>query len=365
MRTAHLLFVIIGLTLLFACQSNEPYTIEQKDGYTLVHNHSPLHKTSPISVEFVRQYGSENPVDGEMLLGEPMGVTADDAGAVYILDHSICQIIKCSPDGDEILRFGKKGQGPQEMMMPYWPTLIEGMIYVPDFAGVVHRFTTDGKYAGRSISPVKLSILTMRDAATMIVNLLAESAMGNDTNLLHLYTTGGDLISTFCHLTPHAEPEAATLINRLDVSTDLEGNIIVAFLAQNRLEKYDRDGNLILKIKRESPCEEFIRKAGKHPQYGHMQWEESKITYSMQIDHKNRIWLISYTRQPEHGRDYNEEEIAAFFVFDVFDENGIHLYSLDFPPESFNSFRIIGDRMFFIDPRARGVVREYRIKDSE
>lgn len=364
MHTAHLLSVLTGLTLFLACQSQKTYTIEEMDGYTLVHNHAPLYKTSPVSIEFVRQYGSEDPGAVGLLLGEPMGVMVDDAGLVYILDRSSCEIIKFSPDGKEILRFGKKGQGPGEMMYPYRPALIDRMIYVPDFAGMVHRFTPAGEYLGRIASPSQLSMLTMRDTASIIVNVLARGAMDGDNNLLHLYTTDGDLISSFCPLVPHDDPGGATAYNQLHVVPDKKGNIVTAFIAQNRVEKYDESGTLIWKMERNTPMEEFVREAGADPDYGFMNWDVSRVTRSLQVDHKNRIWLISFTGQPEPDRNYTEEELAAFFIFEVFSEDGVHLCSLEFPPESFDTFRIIGDRMFFSDPRARGVVREYRIIDE-
>ncbi|MBN2415279.1 hypothetical protein JXO52_05530 [bacterium] len=366
MRTTPLLSVLTGLTLFLACQSQKTYTIEEMDGHSLVHNTGPLFKTSPVSLEFIRQYGSEDPGAGGLLLGEPMGVMVDNAERVSILDRGSCEIITCSPDGEEILRFGKKGQGPGEMMYPYRPALIDGTIYVPDFAGMVHRFTPDGAYLGRIASPSPLSMLTMRDSATIIVNVLARGAMEGDGTLLHLYTKDGGLISSFCPLAPHADPGAATSFNQLHVVPDQQGNIIVAFIAQNRVEKYNAEGRLLWKMDRRTPIEEFIREAGADPDYGFMNWDVSRITRSLQVDDKNRIWIISFTGQPDPAKkDYTEEEIAAFFVFDVFDENGIHLFSLEFPPESFDTFQIIGDRMFFNDPRARGVVREYTIKNKE
>lgn len=86
-------------------------------------------------------YGDEN-----YIFGSINDVEVDSGENIYILDGRMTRIVKFSKDGEFILRFGKKGQGPGEFEFPESMVLdSERKIYVLG-SGKVLVFDENGRY---------------------------------------------------------------------------------------------------------------------------------------------------------------------------------------------------------------------------
>ena len=117
---SRLKFFILMISILISCgKSDEPYTIEMKDGVNYIHNHAPLWgDTLEVEIEFVQKIGDFDTEDDNYLLFHPKDVARDKSGNIYVLDAGNYRIQKYDSNGKFISTFGRKGEGPGEIMTP-------------------------------------------------------------------------------------------------------------------------------------------------------------------------------------------------------------------------------------------------------
>ncbi len=88
------------------------------------------------------------------------------------------------------------------------------------------------------------------------------------------------------------------------------------------------------------------------------------------VDHKNRLWVGTYSRQStkeERDTPFEEKTNIDSRMFEIYDSDGILLYRLNpnFPKHSSQvTFKLIGDKLFAIDSRAEMAIFEYRIVEN-
>lgn len=90
----------------------------------------------------------------------------------------------------------------------------------------------------------------------------------------------------------------------------------------------------------------------------------SFVTKGIGIDHKNRIWVLTFLKQPNRFLTFDENENwTDCFEFDVFDANGILLFKAPFPNVRSDNFSIYNDRIYLIDFQNESCVWEYGIAE--
>jgi len=78
---------------------------------------------------------------------KPNDVAVNQNGDVFILDSKECQIIKLDAEGNEVTRFGKKGQGPGEFQFPSQLQTFEDRVFLLDLiAKNLLSFDRSGKF---------------------------------------------------------------------------------------------------------------------------------------------------------------------------------------------------------------------------
>ncbi len=125
---------------------------------------------------------------------------------------------------------------------------------------------------------------------------------------------------------------------------DDDDNIYLTLLFQNRIEKFNPAGKLILKTSRPVPDEMHHRTANMPNVY-------VLISQGIDVDSQGRIWIITVTRRakkeelPPAGLGITETDR---YRLDVFDSKGTFLKS--FPLTHFcNDLRIIDDKIYILD----------------
>jgi hypothetical protein len=90
----------------------------------------------------------------------------------------------------------------------------------------------------------------------------------------------------------------------------------------------------------------------------------TSVTKGICLDQKNRIWVLTFLRQPnKFGGFDGEEHMVRCYEFDVFDANGILLFKIPIPDVWFDNFSIYDDRMYLVDSQKEACVYECRIVD--
>jgi hypothetical protein len=82
-------------------------------------------------------------------------------------------------------------------------------------------------------------------------------------------------------------------------------------------------------------------------------------------DPKNRIWVLTFLKQPNRFLTFDEaENWADCYEFEVFDPDGILLFKVPFPNVRFDNFSIYDDRVYLIDFQHESCVYEYKIVEE-
>lgn len=346
------------------CSKQRSYIIKEKNGAQIIHNKFPKYENSAVSLRFVRQYGEIEPENEDLMFDKPIDLVVDSKDCVYILDLDMSHIKKFDANGAYIKTIGRKGQGPGEWNSS-WTVDIdsEDHIYVGEASGRTLILDTEGQYLKefrlkKPFTPFKIV------NPEQILFLHIDPFDSND-NMLHLSDLNGNIIHSFCKLEKTQDPRMQRSFNYAYFCRDNLDHYYAVFVAQNRIEKYDEEGEMLFKADRQLKYDIFIRQEGYETYADGMKlprYKQSHVTRSMGVDYKNRLWLVTFKEQPAEGASL--EDIPRVLEFEIYNEEGILLYKFPFPKESFDSIRFFGKRVFFIDPHENGCVREYEIVED-
>jgi len=116
-------------------------------------------------------------------------LVVDQKGTIFAVDNREHAIIKLKDDGREVLRIGKRGQGPGELLNPSLVTLTSDRFCVLDGNGI-SMFGTDGGFLNRF--RVFSAVISMESFQHGL--FLAESGY---SKMIHQYDFYGKLIRDF------------------------------------------------------------------------------------------------------------------------------------------------------------------------
>lgn len=165
--------------------------------------------------------------------------------------------------------------------------------------------------------------------------------------------------------------------NAVHVTFDRSDTIYIAFKFQNRIEKYSPEGKLMtaadrsLNFKITRPKTLIKRNpSGTISGIGLPTAQMSYVSSGIGIDHRGRIWVTTYTRQPERvarNQHLVVEEEKPYLKFELYRDDGVLLgempWTFDFKPSSYTTFRLFGNRIFFRDADLISVY-EYKIVEK-
>jgi len=367
------LFIFITIiAFVFNCgKSDETYTVEMKDGVKYVHNHAPLWgDTLKVTLEFVQRIGVLEGKDENYWFYKPNGVVVDKENNIYILDEGNFRIQKFDKNGKYLSTIGRRGQGPGEFESPLSLQMdSEENLYVGDYRKkCVLVLTKDGKEIKRIMLHANLDHFRLTQEGNIIIptptgKILQSEDIAKDIRLISLYDMDGNFIREFGEFKDYGNNDITFDGNRFELNLDKHDNIYVAFVAQNKIEKYSYEGNLIFRADR--PLNYKVKIEMKTitypPELGGATITTpsfSRVSKEICIDHKNRIWVNTYKKQKEKG-----DKPVDLFEFEIFNNDGILLGKLPIP-KNFDNMRIFQDRLFLFDYNEEMCVYEYKIVEK-
>jgi len=402
MRKRSLLVVIaVVAAALFARASQK---IENVDGVKLVHNSGPgaWGRTPKVALEPVRTLGDVDTADENLAFYMPSAVVADAAGNLYVLDTGNHRVQKFGPDGKYMATFGRQGQGPGEFYFPGWLAVDEkGFLYVSDSNNQrLEVLTPEGK-DDRTIKGLE------QGAGAVFVGRPGELVMGAPRmrfviadpgeekkdqglpKLVKVIGLDGKTIREFGQPVDFGEELLNNSANEALMTVDGEGQVVLVFPAQNRIEKYAADGRLLWRADRELPYSMEIKDKGEIKRSGGNVSirgpQLNRCASGVAVDAKGRIWVVTLTRQLKKeeqvgtavsmtmnsggGRtigykvqgEGTELRTTDAYKLEIFDAGGALLGSL--PLDFFvDGVFIFGDRLFLLDKYRGTQFKEYRIK---
>jgi len=372
MKSKYTFYILFLLILLFSCGKNDAtYTIETKDGVKYVHNNAPLWGNEPkVALEFVQKIGDLETLDENYQLYLPYDITIDKDGNIYILDYGNRRIQKYDKNGKYLATIGRRGQGPGEFESPLSLQMdSEENLYVGDWRkSFVLVLTNDGKEIKRIKLRGKLSHFRLTQEGNIIMptpagKILQSKDIAKDIRLISIYDMDGNFIREFGEFKDYGNNDITSDGNIFELNLDKHDNIYVAFVAQNKIEKYSYEGNLIFRADR--PLNYKVKIEMKTitypPELGGATITTpsfSRVSKEICIDHKNRIWVNTYKKQKEEG-----DKPVDLFEFEIFNNDGILLGKLPIP-QNFDNMRIFQDRLYLFDYNEEMCVYEYKIIDK-
>lgn len=378
-----LIAAAISILLVVCCDDSSIdaslFTVEVIDGVRYVHNYGPqLGDTPGVKLELIGKIGKLESEDEKDILYDPVDVARLSSGDILILEGRGCTVKRYNKDHEYISSFGQKGQGPGDFLSPFFLRLntSRNKLYVAD--SKISMFSLDGSFedgfkpeiiGGSSIhEQYRTSGMVVLSGSHVI--LPSHTSIWVDSGehkLLSVYDKKGTIIRSFGAVKQYDNPFLTLNANIVYFTKDNNDNIYIAYAYQNRISKYSQDGKMIFSTDRTLPYElknvmkAELFKSGKAEM--EIAWPSvSSVTKGINIDHKNRIWILTFLKQPNRfGTFDNEENLTDCYEFDVFDSNGILLFKVPLPNIRFNNFSIYDDRIYFIDSQNESCLYEYRI----
>jgi tripartite motif-containing protein 71 len=215
--------------------SNPDITIDEQTGNIFVadyFNNRVVKFDSTGNV--ITQWGSPGSGDGEFQ--NPQDVEIDSSGNLYVSDTNNHRIQKFDNDGQFISTFGSG-----ELAFPSRLTFdSNNILYVtePD-NGRVQMFNTDGQSVGTFTEGLSFPVGIDIDSVDNVY--VAESGAGGNPSKVNKFTSSGQLITSWGSLGSGPgqfnQPKGLTL--------DENNNVYVADEFNNRIQKFDSNGNFI------------------------------------------------------------------------------------------------------------------------
>jgi len=185
-----------------------------------------------------------------------------------------------------------------------------------------------------------------------------------------MYDKKGTLIRSFGAAKKYENALLMLNANIVYFEKYITGHIYVAFGHQNRIDKYSPKGELIFSADR--PLSFEVKNVTKIETFRsdsmEREFEVPSVTFvtkGIGIDHKNRVWVLTYIKQPNTFLTFDEgENLTECYEFNVFDSNGILLFNVSFPNVMVDKLSIYGDRVYLIDSQNESCVYEYKIVET-
>lgn len=356
------------------------FTIEVIDGVRYVNNHAPqLGDTPCVNLDLVGKIGKLEGKEEKDILYDPVDAARLSNGDILILERDGSSVKRYNEDHEYISSFGQKGQGPGDFTFPFCLRLNLDRNKLIVAGSKISMFSLDGSYED-GFKPERIAVFGSIGAQyrTSGMAVLSRSRVilpshpsmwldSEEHKLLSIYDNTGSIIRSFGAVKQYDNPQLTLNANIVYFTKDNKDNIYIAYAHQNRISKYSPDGEMIFSADRYLPYEVKNEVKVEIFKSGDMEKELSWPSVSsaakgIYIDHKNRIWVLTFLKQPNKFLTFDDEEnLTDCYEFDVFDSDGILLFKVPFPNVKFDNFSIYDDRIYLIDSQNESCVYEYRI----
>jgi hypothetical protein len=316
------------------------------------------------------------------ILYDPVDAARLPNGDILVLEGRGSMVKRFDKNYEYISAFGQKGQGPGDITFPFCLRLNreKDKIFIAHYR--ISCFSADGSYEG-GFKPEVISAFGFvgelyRTSGMAVLSgsrvvLPSHPSIWLDSGeykLLSIYDETGAVIRSFGALKLYDDPALTVNANIVYSAADADDNIYVAYGYQNRISKYSPEGTMVFSADRPLPYEVKNVIIFEVFKSGNLEQKlprpsVSSVTKGIYLDHKNRIWVLTFLKQPNRFLTFGDtENWTACLVFEVFNSEGILLFKVPFPNARFDKFSIYDDRLYLVDSQHESCVYEYRIVEE-
>jgi sugar lactone lactonase YvrE len=369
------------------------------NGVRLIHNSKggKWGKNPKIALELIQTLGGVEAKDQNFAFYLPSDIAVDGDGNLYILDSGNHRVQKFSLGGEFIATLGRKGQGPAEF---YFPLALEidgqGYLYVSDpNNNRIVVMTPEGK----DYKVIKPAAGPVSDIATLSTGNLAmggrtwftrfgseEGKVKELPKLIKILNLEGNALSEVGFQNDFGNFLLNKYGNSVNFSVDSKDDIFLAFMFQNRLEKYSPDGRLLWRADRElnystEPIDKGSTERGERGASIKLP-KMNTCSNGVAVDGQGRVWVVTLERQLK-----NEEQAGIGITVNYMGDQRLMSYKVEAEAEVYNTdaykleiydpdgvllgeiavdhfvdgIFIYGDRLFFLDKMRGMKFYAYRI----
>ena len=201
----------------------------------LLNSHTPQHTDK---YQMLKKLGGQGNDDGQFQ--NPRGVAFDSNNNLYVVDGNNHRIQKFDMTGNYLLQFGNKGTGVGQLSSPRGVTVHNGRVYVADSGNKrVAVFQTTGQFChniGEQLLGIPCDVAVNNN--TLLVAVYGQ-------NCLNAFTLDGQSKGNFGTLQQSNSKTNDSITYPYGLTTDLNGFVIVSETCSQRVEIFDKDGNLV------------------------------------------------------------------------------------------------------------------------
>jgi sugar lactone lactonase YvrE len=378
-------------------------SVETVNGVRLVHNgkEGQWGKKPRVQVEQVRTLGDVAAEDETVAFYMPAGIALDSQGNLYILDTGNHRVQKFGPDGRYLASFGRQGQGPGDFSYPDSIDIDgEDMVWVSDPNNQRIQILTPEGAERKTIGFVKERVGKVRRTKSGLVMAGGggvffggpglEEKEQPPPKLFKKLDLDGKVSGEYGEPFDFEHPLLNQMGNQVAFAVDENDCVYLAYLYQNRLEKYSSEGKLLWRADRkldystDPPKDKGKREASGGGITIRMP-RMNQCAEGIAVDRSGRVWVVTLNRQAREEEqvgvnmsvnmsggerkmsmkaDGNTDlRTTDMYKLEVFTPEGELLGSL--PLDHFvDGIYIKGERLFLWDALRGAKFYEYRIKES-
>jgi len=178
------------------------------------------------------------------LMYQKVGMTADNEGNIYLTDLKGDSIKKFNKIGEFVGKAGKCGNGPEEFNEPGIIKYHNDKLYVTEsYRPGIHVFDKDLKFKFKIPLPFTVTDLNIISNNQFAVSTLARdrSEEGDFNFCIYSYDIAGNEKEKIIYATS----KNFTMMNMVNFQIDRSKNFLVAYCWKDRIEKLDKNGNVL------------------------------------------------------------------------------------------------------------------------
>ncbi len=303
-------------------------TISEENGVTIIKNPAePMYTEQVLTLEKELTVGGAG-TGGEIAFSSLEGVDIDEDENIFILSAKDAAVFVYDRSGKFIRKFGRRGQGPGELLTPAAISIRADRVMISDLARKISFFDRQGNFL-KSFSIGQYSLLgTSLDSSGNTYGL--EAGMTGDIPAVKLLKFDQEM-KLKGELARYLIPEPQKGLDPFMVLPSFqigpEDTVIFSHPEDYMFEYYDADGKLIRRVKKafkpvritDEEKNEMKQKLPSH--------QGSRFTYHPGCERficSDEGWLLVQTF---------EKSEAGCYIFDVFDERGRFLTGIPLPGE--------------------------------
>ena len=391
-----------SLVFLFLAGAALGQSAETVNGVRYVHNgeEGQWGKKPRVQVELIRTLGDVAAEDETVAFYMPAGIALDSQGNLYILDTGNHRVQKFGPDGRYLASLGRQGQGPGDFSYPDSIDIDgEDMVWVSDPNNQRIQVLTPEGAERKTIGFVKERVGKVRRTPSGLVMaggggvfFAGPGLEEKEQPLPKLFKKldlDGKVTGEYGEPFNFEHPLLNQMGNQVTFAVDEGGCVYLAYLYQNRLEKYSPEGKLLWRADRkldystDPPKDKGKREASGGGLTIRMP-RMNQCAEGIAVDGQGRIWVVTLNRQTREEEqvgvnmsvnmsggerkmsmkaDGNTDlRTTDMYKLEVFSREGELLGSL--PLDHFvDGIYLKGDRLFLWDAMRGAKFFEYRIKE--